>query len=183
MTRQKANELLETHVSTDWLRKHSLATAAVMESLAPRFGADPERWYVTGLLHDLDFDYTQDPAVHGLRTAEILREHEADDETISLIMSHNAEGLGLSRSSAEEHVMTAAETVTGLIVATALVMPDRKLASVEPASVVKRMKKKDFARNVSRERILECKEAGIPLDEFVGTAVRAMQGVSGKLGL
>jgi putative nucleotidyltransferase with HDIG domain len=183
MTRPEAFRLLDEHVTSDWLRKHSLASAAIMEAMASRLGEDPEAWWVAGLLHDLDFDQTQDPARHGLAAAEVLRSRGLPEELVNAVMAHNAEGLGLERRTRLDFALTCAESITGLIVATALVMPDRKLASVTGESVVKRMKKKDFARKVSRESILLCTRAGLSLEEFAELAVGAMRGVAGELGL
>lgn len=183
MNRQQAVELLHEHVASDWLRKHSIASAAVMEQLARRLNEDPELWWITGILHDVDFDITQDPAVHGRRGAEILRGRGVEEKVVAAVMAHNAEGLGLKRESRLDFALTCAESITGLIVATALVMPDKRLASVSGDSVVKRMKKKDFARKVSRESIMLCERIGVPLEEFASLAVQAMQGVAQDLGL
>lgn len=183
MNRQEALQLLDEHVSSDWLRKHSFAAAAIMEQLARRLQEDPELWWITGILHDLDFDITQDPAVHGRRSEQILRNRGVDETIISAVLAHNAEGLGLQRQSRLDFALTCAESITGLIVATALVMPDKRLASVTGQSVVKRMKKKDFARKVSRESIMLCDRIGVPLEEFASLSVQAMQAVAGELGL
>jgi putative nucleotidyltransferase with HDIG domain len=183
MNRKQAVQLVDKYVQSDWLKKHSLATAAIMERLARRLGGDPDTWWVIGMLHDLDFDITQDPAVHGRKSEEILQELGVSREIIRAILAHNADGLGLERTDTLDYAITAAESITGLIVATALVMPDKRLASVKPASVVKRMKKKEFARKVSRESILLCEQAGIPLEEFSTIAVEAMQSIAPELGL
>ena len=191
MNREQALQLVDQYVQSDWLKKHSLATAAIMERLAEWLaeragdlaGRDPDTWWVIGMLHDLDFDITQDPAVHGRKTEEILQDLDVSREIIRAILAHNADGLGLERTDTLDYAITAAESITGLIVATALVMPDKRLASVKPASVVKRMKKKEFARKVSRESILLCEQAGIPLEEFSTIAVEAMQSIAGELDL
>ena len=184
MTRDRALGLLREHMHADNLIKHCLATEAIMRSLAVHFGEDAEKWAVAGLLHDLDFEETRDtPERHGRRTAEILRENAVEEGIVEAVMAHNAEGLGLQRTGRFHHALAAAETITGLIVATALVYPDKKLAGVKPSSVVKRMKKKDFARNVSREVIRECEEIGLAVSEFAELSLRAMQGVAGELGL
>ena len=183
MNRERAVELVEQYVRSDWLKKHSLATAAIMERLAGRLNGDPDTWWVIGMLHDLDFDITQDPALHGRKTEEILQEQGVSGEIIRAILAHNADGLGLERTDTLDYAITAAESITGLIVATALVMPDKRLVSVKPASVVKRMKKKEFARKVSRESIMLCEQAGIPLEEFSQIAVEAMQSIAGELDL
>jgi putative nucleotidyltransferase with HDIG domain len=154
-----------------------------MEALARRLGGDPEAWWSVGLLHDLDFDRTQDLHQHGLETAEILRARGMPEAEVHAILAHNAEGLGVERTTTLDYALTAAESITGLVVATALVMPDRKLTSVSPEGVIKKMKKKDFARKVSREHVLLCERIGLPLDEFAGVAVSAMQGCAEELGL
>ena len=184
MNRAEASELLDKYVHSDWLKKHSLATAAIMQALAERLGSnDPQTWWIAGLLHDLDFDLTQEPAVHGRKSAEILRRVGCPEEVIGAVQAHNAEALGLERRTPLDFALTSAESITGLIVATALVMPDKKLASVGGDSVVKRMKKKDFARKVSRESILLCRHLDLSVEEFAGLAVSAMQTVASELGL
>jgi putative nucleotidyltransferase with HDIG domain len=183
MTRIEAEKLLNQYVSTEWLKKHSIAAAAVMQGLAERLERDPDEWWITGLIHDLDFDLTQDPAVHGLKSAEILSALNIKKEIIQAVKAHNAEGLGIARKTELDYALSCGESITGLIVAAALVMPDKKLASLKPSSVVKRMKKKDFARKVSRESILLCRQIGLELDEFAGIAVAAMQRVADQLGL
>jgi putative nucleotidyltransferase with HDIG domain len=182
--RPAALDLLRRHIDQDNLVKHCLASEAIMRSLARRFDEDPDRWGLMGLLHDLDFEETKDaPDRHGDRTAEILRGEGVPDDVIAAIREHNAEGLGIARESRAGIALSCAETVTGLIVATALVNPERSLAAVKPSSVRKRMKKKDFARSVSRERIRECERIDIELDEFLTLSVEAMRGISDDLGL
>ncbi len=171
-------------VKADNLLKHSLATEAILRALAVRLGKDPETWGLAGLLHDLDFEETRDtPETHGLRTAEILQSRGVLEEVLQSIRAHNAERLGLERKTELDFAVTCGEAVTGLIVATALVYPDKKVASVKPQSVTKRMKEKYFARNVNRDLIRLCEKLGLPLDEFVSLSVTAMQGISADLGL
>ena len=181
--RKRAMEIFNKYVKTDWLRKHSFASEAVMRGLAERLEQDAETWGVLGLLHDLDFDITQDPRVHGRKAVEILKEEGMDEQYLHAILAHNAEGLGVDRETTLDYALTCGETITGLVVATALVMPDKKLASVKPSSVVKRMKKKDFARKVSRENIMLCEKIGIPIEEFAEIAVKSMQKISKSLEL
>ncbi|MCX8035832.1 MAG: HDIG domain-containing protein [Candidatus Sumerlaeia bacterium] len=179
-----ALQLLRQHMHSDVLIKHCLASAAIMRALAERFGENADRWELAGLLHDLDFEETKDnPNRHGNLTAEILAREGLPDDIILAIREHNAEALGIPCQSRMGLALSAAETVTGLIVATALVQPDKKLAGVKPASVRKRMKEKAFARNVSRERILDCEKLGLSLDDFLALSVAAMQGIAADLGL
>ena len=184
MTRDEALALLFEHVKADNLRKHCLASEAILRALAQRLGEDEALWGIVGLVHDLDFETTATtPAEHTNATVAILREKGLADATLQAIREHNAEALGIPRESRLGIALSCGETITGLIVATALVMPDKKLASVQAKSVLKRMRKKDFARNVSREVITECERLGIPLEEFVQLSLTAMQAVATDLGL
>ncbi|HCU71182.1 MAG TPA: hypothetical protein DIC35_05540, partial [Candidatus Moranbacteria bacterium] len=79
--------------------------------------------------------------------------------------------------------LVAAETLTGLIIASALMQPDKKLASVQLASLKKKFKSKGFAARCNRDLIRECEKAGIPLDEFLELGLKALQGISDKLGM
>jgi putative nucleotidyltransferase with HDIG domain len=184
ITRDRAIELLEQYIENPRMHNHCYASEAVMRSLAIRFDEDEDRWGLAGLLHDLDVEVTKgDPKMHGLKTAEILASEEVDDEFIKTITMHNEMATGKERTSRFEHALSAAETITGLIVATTLVYPDKKLASVKPKSVVKRMKEKHFAASVDRDKIRECEKIGIPLPEFAELSVKAMQSISDKIGL
>ena len=183
ITRDQAFALLEEHLKNENLKRHCLATEAIMIALARRFGQDETLWGVTGLLHDLDLDIVgPDMNAHGLKTAEILRAKGVSEEIVKTILSHN-EAVAPPRSSVFEHALAAAETITGLIVATALVYPDKKVASEKPSSVVKRMKEKGFARSASRENIMECEKIGLTLPEFVEVSLGAMKEIADQIGL
>ncbi|MFQ5713828.1 MAG: HDIG domain-containing metalloprotein [Candidatus Scalinduaceae bacterium] len=184
MDREKALQLLSSHLKTENLLKHCLASEAIMRSLAKELNEDIEKWGVAGLLHDLDFEKTKDdPANHTLVSANILEGHGIDDEIIKAIKGHNAEALGINRESKLDFALAAAETVTGLIIATALVYPDKKLKSVKAKSVLKRMKEKAFAKSVNREIIRECENLGIALERFIEISIKAMQEIIDDLGL
>lgn len=183
MDRAAALELLKEKVGEDYLIKHSLATEAIMRALAKKMGHDEDQWGIAGLLHDLDFSETKDdPKRHAALSAEWL-DGKLDEESITAIKRHNAEELGLTRETDFDLALTAAETITGLVVATTLVYPDKKIASVKPKSVTKRMKQKAFAAKVNRDHIRLCEEFGIPLSEFAAISVEAMRGISDELGL
>jgi putative nucleotidyltransferase with HDIG domain len=184
MGSDEARKLLETHIRADNLKKHCVATEAIMRELAKKLGQDPELWGDIGLLHDLDFEYTRDnPHEHGRKTAELLSSHQFPPEAIDAILRHNAEALHLERVTVLDFALTCAETVTGLIVAAALVHPDKAIGSLSSKSVLKRMKSKDFARNVNREHVMLCERIGLPLAEFVELSIKAMSTVSEQLGL
>lgn len=184
INREQAAALMEERLDMDNLRKHCLASEAIMRALAPRLNGDPDLWGIVGLLHDLDYNETKDKMdQHGLVTEKVLQDLGVHADIIEPIKHHNAENLGLTRSEPIHYALTAAETITGMIVATTLVYPDKKVASVKPKSVKKRMKAKEFARAVSRDKIRLCEEIGIPLDEFIVISLEAMKGISDKLGL
>lgn len=184
MDRQQALDLLKSHMRADNLQKHCLATEAVMRALAERLDEPVELWGIAGLLHDLDYEETaENPSEHGLKTATILADSDLPAEVISAIKAHNAEVLGLERQSRLDFALTCAESITGMVIATALVYPDKRLKSVKPKSILKRMKQKDFARRVNREQIRLCEEIGVDIADFAELSLKAMQGISDKLGL
>jgi len=185
MDRKAAMALFREHVRTEYLTRHCLASAAVCEAIAERFGRDRDTFWCMGLLHDLDFDRVKEPDLHTRETVRILERHGVRDPRIlHAILAHNAEGLkDVARESWLDFALSCGESITGLVMASALVLPDRKLASLDPASVVKRMKKKDFAKQVSRENILQCERIGLSIEEFAALAVEAMRKIAHELGL
>lgn len=184
MSRDEALELLKEYLKNEKLIFHCIASEAIMRALANKLGEDRQIWGLSGLLHDLDYEITEDdPSRHGAETAKILGGKGLLPEITDVIKKHNAEGLGLERSTIFEHALTCAETITGMIVATTLVYPDKKITSVKPKSITKRMKTPHFARAVSRERIMECEKIGIPLNEFVMLSLGAMTEIADEIGL
>lgn len=184
MNRAKALELLHEYIKNPRMINHCLAAEVVMKALAKRLGRDEGKWGLAGLLHDLDVEKVEaDPKIHGLETARILEEKGLDPEIIDAIKMHNEEATGLERTTEFQHALSCGETITGMIIATTLVYPDKKLASVKPKSVTKRMKQAAFAASVSREKIKECELIGIPLAEFAELSVEAMKTISDEIGL
>jgi len=184
MTRDDALGLLSSHVKADNLKKHCLATEAIMRELAIKLNEDSELWGNIGLLHDLDFEDTREHSeVHGRETVEMLAPYGLPEEALDAVLRHNAEALGLKRETVLDYALTCAETITGLIVAAALVHPDKQIKSLNPASVKKRMKSKDFARSVNRDHVALCERINIPLMDFIELSIKAMASISDELGL
>ena len=184
ITREEAFELVKQHVKSPKMINHCLAAEAVMKALAEHVGEDAEKWGLAGLLHDLDAESHTDLDVHTRETARVLEEQGVDAEIIEAIRLHNEQAHpGEQRSTQFQHLLAAGETITGLIVATALVYPDKKLASVKPKSVRKRIKEKAFAAGANRDIIRECEVGGVPLAEFCDLSLLAMQGIDSELGL
>ncbi len=184
MKREEALKLLRQYVKAPNMINHCLASEAVMRALARKLGRDEDKWGLAGLLHDLDVESVNgDMTIHGKETARILKEKDIDPEIIDAIRMHNETSSGEIRSKEFQYALAAGETITGMIVATTLVYPDKKLASVKPKSVIKRMKEKKFAASVRRENIMECEKIGIPLPEFVEICLEAMREISDEIGL
>lgn len=184
MTRDEALQLLHEYIKNDRMLSHSVASEAVMKALARRLGQDEEKWGLAGLLHDLDVEMVNaDLNVHGLETEKILSAKGVDPEIVEAIRMHNEVASGAKRETLFQHALAAGETVTGLIAATAMVYPDKKVASVKTKSVVKRMKEKAFAASVNRDNIRECEKLGLTLDEFVQISLGAMAEIGDQLGL
>jgi uncharacterized protein len=184
MKRDEALELLKKYVKNERMIAHCKASEVVMRAVAKKLGQDEEKWALAGLLHDIDVEITNgDPNTHALEAGNILAPFNIDSEILDAIRMHNEQATKLPRTTVFQHALAAGETITGLITATTMVYPDKKIASVKPKSVVKRMKEKHFAASVSRENILECEKIGIPLPDFAELAINAMCTISDEIGL
>ncbi len=182
MNREEALELLKQHIENPKLMNHCIAVGAIMKALARKFGEDAEKWEVLGILHDIDYEKTKSiPEKHGLLARELL-EGKVDEEIIKAIERHNPM-TGNVPETLIEKALISADAVSGLIVATALVMPSRTLKEVRVESLISKFKQKDFARAVPRENILKCEEIGLSLEEFLEISLNALKEIRGELGL
>jgi len=183
MEREQALKLVKENVSKGNLVKHMLAVEAAMAALGDRLSGDVEKWAMAGLLHDLDYDQTEnDFPRHGLLSAEILEQHGVDPEIVRAVKAHPAHENCLP-SSKMDWALYSVDGLTGLIVAAALMHPDKKLKSLDTAFVLRRFDEKRFSAAVDREQIKECSRLGLELDEFVEITLKAMQDISEQLGL
>ena len=181
--REKSWGIVCEFTQNENLRRHMLAVEAAMRSYAAKYDGDPELWGTVGLLHDFDYEQNPDPSAHPQRGSEILRERGYSEEVRHAILTH-AEYLGLPRQTPMEKALYACDELAGFIVAVALVMPGKKLAEVTVDSVKSKLKKKEFARRVSREDIQRgVEELGVPFDEHIATVLGALQGIADKIGL
>jgi uncharacterized protein len=188
ITKEQADKLLDEYVKDPVTKLHMIESEAIMRAFAKRFGEDEEAWGIIGLLHDIDWDLTKNNTdEHCIKSQEILKNAGASDFLVETIISHGYGIIpalsGKVRSTNLQYCLVAAETLTGLIIASALMQPDKKLASVQLQSLKKKFKTKNFASRVNRELIQECEKAGIPLDEFLQIGLEALQGVAEKIGL
>jgi uncharacterized protein len=183
ITREEAVKILEENIRSENMKKHCYASEAVLRAIAKRLGRNVEEWGIAGLLHDIDVEITKaDPYTHGPYSEKLLK-GIISEEALDAIVMHNEVATGKERFTEFQHALAAGETITGLVTATTLVYPDKKIAGVKSKSVTKRMNQKAFAASVKRENILECEKIGIPLDEFAELSLKAMQEISDVLGL
>ena len=184
ITRDQALAIVKEHVKNENLVRHMLAVEAAMAAYARKFGEDEEKYRVTGLLHDFDWEIHPDLDGHPMKGASILRERGVDEEIIRAIQSH-APRTGVSRDSKLEKALFACDEITGLITTTALVRPSKKIADVEVKSIKKKWKDKSFAAGVNREEVEQgARELGVDLwEEHVPIVLKAMQEIAPDLGL
>lgn len=181
MTRQDALALVQTHLKNKNLVKHCLAVEACMRGLAARLGFDPETWGLAGLVHDLDYELTGMSAeLHTVETAKILEGLGYDPAIIHAVQAHAGKA---PCESPMDTAIYAADPLTGLIVAAALMHPTKKIENIDVAFVLRRYKEKSFAKGARREDIETCRNLGLELDAFIGVCLAAMQGISTELGL
>lgn len=190
ITKEQADKLVEEYIKDPVTKLHLLEAEAIMRAVAKHLGENEEEWGIIGLLHDIDWNLTKEnQSQHCVKAAVILKQAGANDYLIETIQSHGYENemitalLDKKRETKIEHCLVAAETLTGIIVASALVQPNKKLASVKLKSLKKKFKDKSFAAKCDRELIRECEQAGIPLDTFLEIGLTALQGISDNLGL
>lgn len=183
MTRDEGLKFLKTKLTNKNLLKHCYACEVVMKYLAAHFGEDQDKWAMAGLLHDIDYDITKDDlARHSLLGAEILEEAGLPVDVVQAVRVHN-EMHGIPRVSLMDKCLYSTDPVTGLIVAGALIKPEKKIAAIDVDFLVKRYHEKAFARGANRQTMAACSEFGMTLEEFLAISLEAMQSISKELGL
>jgi len=187
-SRADALALVHEYTASDSLRKHMLAVEAAMRAYATRFGEDPERWGLTGLVHDFDYERFPNDAhsgteEHPAEGVRILRARGWPEDILQAILGH-ATYCNVPRTTRMAQALFAVDELTGLVTATALVKPSKNLADVTASSVRKKMKDKGFARGVSRDDVLTgAQELGIELEPHIDFVINAMRTVAPALGL
>jgi len=183
MTRDQAWEIVCEFVQSDGLRKHMLAVEACLAAYARKFSENEEKWAVTALLHDFDWEIHPQAPEHPMQGEAILAARGVSDEIRRAILSH-ANYSGVPRESALEKYLFACDELAGFLTACAYVKPGRSIAEVEVKSVRKKLKDKAFARAVSRDDVINgAAEAGVDLDEHIAFCIEAMKDRAAALGL
>lgn len=185
ITRDQAYQILKTHIQGKFMINHHLGSEVVMRAFAQKFGEDQELWGICGLLHDMDWEYTKDhPEEHTKKAAELLRQEGVDEIIIHAVQAHHPSASGIEPSTLMEQCLYTTEELTGLIIACALVQPEKKLASVTPEGVFKKLKTKGFARSVNRDIVNQAPEVlNLPMEEVIHISLQAMQSIADELGL
>jgi putative nucleotidyltransferase with HDIG domain len=183
LTRDRAWALVTEHVQSESLRKHLLAVEAAVRGYARLYGEDEEAWGFVALVHDFDYEKFPDLENHPYRGVEILKSLGYPEWVTRAVLSH-AEYSGVPRESRLEKALFACDEMAGFITAAALVRPSKSVLDLEASSVMKRMKDKAFARNVSRDDLRKgAEEMGLPLDEHIANVIRFLRERADELGL
>lgn len=187
ITREEALSILEEKVNNKNIIKHMLATEAMMKELAKKFEPEKEaEWRMAGLLHDGDYSESVPVEKQGIKISEWLDEKglEIPESVKHAMAAHNMTNTGVKPESKMDWALFCGDSLTGLIVASALVLPSKKLADVTPETVLKRFKEPKFAGGTRREEIKMCEnELGISLEEFVKITLEAMQKIHERIEL
>ena len=183
LSREQAWDLLCEFTKSDGLRKHALAVETCVAAYASKFGGDEQRWSITALLHDFDWEIHPTLEEHPQKGEAILAGRGVDEEMRRAILSH-ANHTGVPRQSQLEKALYACDELAGFITAISYVKPHRSVFEVDVPSVKKKMKDKAFARSVNRQDIIDgAQELGVPLQEHIDFCVKAMQARAEELGL
>ena len=187
-SREETLALVHEYTASDSLRKHMLSVEAAMRAYALRFGEDPERWGLTGLVHDFDYERFPNAAhspteEHPAEGVRILRARGWPDDILEAILGHG-NYTGVPRVTRLAKTLYAVDELTGLVTATALVRPSRSVHEVDARSVRKKMKDKAFARGVNRDEVIAgAADLRVDLDEHIDFVIGAMRGCADTLGL
>jgi len=184
MNKNEALLMLNDKVKTPNLIKHCLACGAAMKELAKYFKEDEEKWEITGLLHDIDYEETKDnPEKHSLIGAEYLEKQGIDQEIVEAVKTHN-EIHGIVPKTKMAKALFCTDPLTGLIVATTLVLPSKKINEVTTDNILNRFKENGFAKGANRGIIKQCESLlGLSLERFVDLVLHGMQKIDKNLGL
>ncbi len=189
MTRQEAYDALTDLIKNPNLIKHHLACEAIMIALCKKLVPTADeitvsKWGIVGLLHDADYEQTKDtPEKHTLVLEQELGD-KLDGDVLYAIKSHNFLHNGVVPQSLMDWAMYACDELSGLIIAAALVHPDKRLSSLNVEFTMNRFNDSSFAKGADREQIKTCEiKLGIPLEEFIKITLLAMQGISTELNL
>ncbi|MGH2691629.1 MAG: HDIG domain-containing metalloprotein [Actinomycetota bacterium] len=181
MDRESALALVRDKAEKETTVRHLISVEGVMRALGRHFREDQDAWALTGLFHDLDQDQTHDDAErHAYQAAEWLREAGVDEGIVNGVLAHAHEQYRTDRMS---QAVVHADAVAGLLVASALVRPE-KAVGMKVSSVKKKLKEKAFAPGVNREEIAQAEEKlEMPMEDFLRVSIEGLQSVAAEIEL
>ncbi len=196
LKRDQAINLIKEHVVNGNIVKHMFATEALMggiyDELKTRgkndqeLGGTREEWMMAGLLHDADYCEGVPMEKQGVAVTEWIKEKglEIPENVSHAMAAHNWHGTNVEPKNLMDWTIFMGDSLTGLIVASTLVLLSKKINDLAVESVLKRFKEPSFAKGTRRDDILMCEEKlGLSLTEFVTITLKSMQGVVGEIGL
>ena len=183
LNRDEGLRLLNKYLKNKNLVKHSFAVEAILGAMARELGEPEDLWMMTGLLHDLDYQFTKDePQKHATMAAELL-EGMLPSEAIDAIKAHNYKHTLQVPETLLDKSLIAADAVSGLIIATALIIPSKKLQDVQLPTLINKYRDNSFARGCDRKRIALCEDTDMSIEHFLELSLKALQSVADELGL
>jgi predicted hydrolase (HD superfamily) len=183
MNRDDAWRLLNEYTASESLLKHAMGVEAAVRGYAKVFGENEDDWGIVGLLHDFDYERWPTADDHPFRGCEILRDRGYPEWVTRAILSH-ADYSGVPRESRLEKTLWGCDEMAGFVTAASLVRPSKSILDLEPASVMKRMKDKAFARAVKRDDLKKgAEDLGLSLEEHIGNVIVFMRERADALGL
>lgn len=183
MNRDELYQIVVERTSSQNLINHMLAVEAIMRGLAVHLHEDTEKWGLAGLVHDIDYAETKDkPNLHSIVGSEQLHLMGVPEDICYAVRVHNALH-GLPRKSMMDKALYAADPLSGLIVACALILPEKKLSAIDTDFVMVRFKEKRFAAGANRDQILACQEMGLDLYRFVTIGLASMKEIAASIDL
>lgn len=179
MTRDEARNILTSMTQSASLLRHMRTIELVMEAYAEKLGEDKEKWAVAGLLHDAD--YEAHPDQHPNVIVEKLRSINETD--VAHAISAHYTKWNVSYDAPLDKYLLASDELTGFIVACAQVRPEG-ISTLEPKSVVKKLKDKAFAAKVERDEVYKGVELiGVPLDQHIAFIIDVLKRNKEELGI
>jgi predicted hydrolase (HD superfamily) len=181
MTKQETLNFIREKGQSENIIKHLISVGAAMRALAEYFHENAEDWEIAGFIHDADYNLVPIKR-HTYQTEEWFKE-QVNPEVIQAVHAHFPDGTGVQPESKMDWALYSVDNLAGLIVASALIRPDKKLAGLTTESVLKRFNEKSFARGANREEIIECKNLHLSLEEFISIVLPGVQKQASELGL
>ncbi len=192
ISREEATTLLDKYITTPWLKLHMRESEVIMRALAKHLNENEDLWGLAGLLHDLDYDYVEKDLQRHVIEFDVILEKEGlkvggeiPNEMYHAIKAHyeTHPKITQKRESKMDYALSAAENLSGFLVACALVQPNKKISEVSTESVIKKLKMKAFAKAVNRQLIYDIDKIGVSLEEFVTISLKALNEISDEIGL